>query len=268
MGTDRVWRFAFVSALVATAVLAGGLALAVKDVLDPPDGAKSGTSPAPAEGLAFSPEDGHFDIVALGDSLTKGMGDPEGLGYVGRLRDKLADVSDVPVRLLNNLAVNGYRTDQLLADLDKPAVIGAVKRADLIVFTIGGNDLFRYIREEIDVLSDAVTAEDLAGAIPEPAERLEQIMASLSAMQPEALVVVVGLYNPFLDLDESRETSAAIADWNSRANRGAYKYPNVLFVPVADLFERHLDRYLYSDHFHPNGDGYERMAERLFRALH
>lgn len=241
--------------------------MAVKDVLDPPDDERTGTPPEPAEERAFLPEDGHLDIVALGDSLTKGMGDPEGLGYVGRLKDKLAEVSDVPVRLLNNLAVNGYRTDQLLADLDKPAVIGAVKRADLVVLTIGGNDLFRYIREEIDVLSDTITGEALAGAIPEPAERLDQIMATLSAMQPEALIVVVGLYNPFLDLDETRESSMAIADWNARANRAAYKYPNVLFVPVADLFERQLTRYLYSDHFHPNGDGYARMAERIFQAL-
>lgn len=263
-----MWRLVFLSAVVATAVLAGGLVLAVSDVLYPPVDERAGPPPAPAADSVLAPEDGYLDIVALGDSLTKGMGDPEGRGYIGRLKDKLAEVSDVPVRLLNNLAVNGYRTDQLLADLDKPAVIGAIKRADLIVFTIGGNDLFRYIREEIDVLSNTVTAEDLANAISEPAERLDQIMAALSAMQPDALVLVVGLYNPFLDLDETRETSATIADWNARANRAAYKYSNVLFVPVADLFERNLTRYLYTDHFHPNAEGYERMAERLFRALY
>lgn len=269
MRTEWLWRLTGAAALAAILVLAAGLVLAVNDVVNPPaGGAESAAGEAgEAERRAALALDGHLDIVALGDSLTTGMGDHAGLGYVGRVREKLAETSDVPVRLLNNLAVNGYRTDQLLADLDKPSVADAVANADFILFTIGGNDLFRFIREEIDVLSEALTGETLRAAIPEPAERLEQIMARLSVLAPEALIVYVGLYNPFLDLDDTRESSAAIAEWNARANQAAYRLPNVLVVPVADLFERDPASYLYSDHFHPNADGYARIAERVFQAL-
>lgn len=267
MRTDRLWRFAGFSAAMATLLLAFGLALAVYDYVNPPADALA-DEPPDRKRQARPSADGALNIVALGDSLSTGLGDPTGLGYVGRLRDKLAESADVPVRLLNNLAVNGYRTDHLLEDLDKPSVTEAVGRADLIVFTIGGNDLFRYVREEIDVLSGTLTGEQLRAAIPEPAEQLGQIMARLSAIQPEALVVYVGLYNPFADLDDTRQASAAIAEWNARASQHAYSHPNILFVPVADLFERNGQRLLYSDHFHPNAEGHERMAERVFRALH
>jgi lysophospholipase L1-like esterase len=269
MRTNFLWRLTGLSAVAATVLMMVGLAMAVNDIVNPRvDGAIG--LPAGSETRADetgTDPDGHLDIVALGDSLTTGMGDNAGLGYVGRVKEKLAEAGDRPVRLLNNLAVNGYRTDQLLADLDKASVADAVRKADIILFTIGGNDLFRYIREEIDVLAETLTGEELRAAIPQPAERLGQIIDRLADIRPEALIVYVGLYNPFLDLDETRESSAAVAEWNNRASQYAYKHPNVLFVPVADLFERDPVRYLYSDHFHPNAEGYERMAERVFRAL-
>lgn len=269
MRTNVLWRLTGLSAVAATVLMIAGLALAVNDIVNPrADGANGvpGESEARTDDTGTGP-DGHLDIVALGDSLTTGMGDNAGLGYVGRVKEKLAEAGDMPVRLLNNLAVNGYRTDQLLSDLNKASVADALRNADVILFTIGGNDLFRYIREEIDVLSESLTGEELRAAIPEPAERLGQIMDRLAEIRPEALIVYVGLYNPFLDLDETRESSAAVAEWNYRASQYAYKHPNVLFVPVADLFERDPVRYLYNDHFHPNAEGYERMAERVFQAL-
>lgn len=267
MRTDRLWLTTGLTALAATFVLAVGLVLAVKIILNPP-AAQPGQAdkPTSADHEPWN-DDGYLDIVALGDSLTRGMGDATGLGYVGRLKNKLSGAEEVPVRLLNNLAVNGYRTDDLLADLDKPSVKDAVKRADLVLLTIGGNDLFRFLREEEGADAEELTGEQMLAAIPEPSERLGQIMAALSEIRPEATIVYAGLYNPFSDLDQSRRMSVAVADWNARANRLAYGHPNLLFVPMADLFERHPDRYLYTDHFHPNGEGYERMAERIFAAL-
>lgn len=269
MRTELLWRLTALAGLAAALVLLAGLVHAVGDVLNPPaDGMDR-----PAGGHSGSRDeketdpDGHLDIVALGDSLTAGMGDQTGLGYVGRVRNRLTEAGYGPVRLLNNLAVNGYRTDQLLADLDKPSVAASVRNADLILFTIGGNDLFQSFRAGMDARPETMPGDGLKKAIPEPAERLGRIFERLAAIRPEALIVYVGLYNPFADLDETGETSAAVAEWNAIAGRLANRHPNVLMVPVADLFERHPGRYLYTDHFHPNAQGYERIAERVFRAL-
>jgi lysophospholipase L1-like esterase len=45
-------------------------------------------------------------------------------------------------------------------------------------------------------------------------------------------------------------------------------YPNMILVPTADLFEQNLTKYMYTDHFHPNQEGYQRMAERAVQALY
>jgi lysophospholipase L1-like esterase len=41
----------------------------------------------------------------------------------------------------------------------------------------------------------------------------------------------------------------------------------MVLVPTYDLFELNANKYLYSDHFHPNQDGYERIAERIVQIM-
>ena len=61
----------------------------------------------------------------------------------------------------------------------------------------------------------------------------------------------MGLFNPFLDLDETLATSLAIAQWNDAAYAFMHTNPNMILVPTADLFEKNLSKYIYTDHFHP-----------------
>jgi lysophospholipase L1-like esterase len=223
--------------------------------------AEQGTKQPDSE---LAKEEGRIDIVAIGDSLTRGTGDQTGAGYVGRLKLQLADATGDEVHVLNNLGVNGYRTDQLLHDLtEKPSVAETLKLADMIVFTIGGNDLFQFALEELDVASGQISGSALKASLPEPSVRLGQIVEKLHTINPEALIIYIGLFNPFLDLDESGEVSLAIAEWNMLAYKHVRAYPNAIMIPTADLFELHLADRLNSDHFHPNADGYERIAQRI-----
>ncbi len=112
-----------------------------------------------------------------------------------------------------------------------------------------------------------LTSEATLSMIPEPAERLAHILERLQTIHPDALIVYIGLFNPFLDVDESRATSLAIAEWNALAYTAVHANPNAIMAPVSDLFELRLDERLSSDHFHPNAEGYEQIAARLLQAL-
>lgn len=263
------WGIVGISALLSTLLLLFGLVYALNDVVNPSAAHTGEELSEDKEPLRDETGDDRIRIVALGDSLTKGTGDRTGTGYVGHLKEKLAEATGKPVYVINNLAVNGYRTDQLLADLnDKRSVAETVKQADVVVFTIGGNDLFKFVREELDITSAQLDPGELFRSIPEPSERLQQILERLNEINPQATIVYIGLFNPFLDLDNTRTTSLAIARWNEKAFETIHAYPNMILVPTADLFQQNLTDYLYSDHFHPNQQGYERMAERVVQALY
>ncbi|PAV33838.1 hypothetical protein CJD29_20640, partial [Bacillus licheniformis] len=86
-------------------------------------------------------------IAAVGDSLTEGVGDQEKKGYVGMVADELESRSDVKSVTVKNYAVKGSRTDQLLERLKDKEVQEGLKDADYILFTIGGNDLMKVVRQ-------------------------------------------------------------------------------------------------------------------------
>lgn len=83
-----------------------------------------------------------LSIVTLGDSLTRGTGDETGKGYVGILMDEIKKKSKQEVQL-TNLGIVGQRSNQLKKQVQQTEVQRQIQTADLILVTIGGNDLFR-----------------------------------------------------------------------------------------------------------------------------
>ncbi|MFC0298487.1 SGNH/GDSL hydrolase family protein [Geobacillus jurassicus] len=248
-----------VALLIVVATLSGvlwlgGLALAVQDqffsAANPPVEQKQ---PRADETKRHDEE---IDIVALGDSLTRGTGDESGKGYVGYMVDELRRQTDKPIRV-TNLAVRGLRSDGLLRQLGQPEIQRQVAMADLIVMTIGGNDLFQggeALRLNMKQLDEAKRRY---------VANLDRIFAALRRFNSEAVIFALGLYNPFSDLGDAKQTSAVVRDWNFASAEVAARYPNVVAVPTFDLFALHVNDYLYSDHFHPNEEGYKRIGGRV-----
>lgn len=267
--TRRLWRWTAASALLSTLLLLFGFGWAVRDVVRP----QPGTIAVPGEEPGREWMDGaKIQIVALGDSLTKGAGDVTGEGYVGKVKKSLEDAAGKPVYVWN-YAVNGLTTDELLAMVqDQGSEIPAsVARADIVLLTIGGNDLFRIGLGNAQTATGAddleIDMDNVRRRMPEALAKLEQIFTVLSELNDRAEIVYVGLYHPLLDYDPEREGSLVINDWNSEAFRRANRFGNITVVPVFDLFQRRLPDYLYTDHFHPNADGYARIAERVLQVL-
>ncbi|MCL6593996.1 MAG: hypothetical protein K6T31_08480, partial [Alicyclobacillus sp.] len=201
-----------------------------------------------------------LQLLALGDSLAVGFGDTSGRGFVGDVVQQLRqNGTQVQVR---NLAVNGLTSAGLLSQLQQPATQTAVQTADVILLSIGGNDL-----------RSAATLPNLdpqrvARALDPFAQRLHEVFTQLQTLNPHAQVLLVGLYNPYADLAANpAETNALLLQWNEREQQVANAFAHTTVVPTFDLFAASPAAFLYVDHFHPNSAGYQRIADRILQDL-
>src|SRR5699024_6357654 len=88
-------------------------------------------------------------VVAIGDSLTQGVGDEtDNGGYVGILEDRLNSPEN-PRVTFTNLGKRGNRTDQLLQRLEEEDIQSDIEEADIILLTIGANDVMQVFQRNI-----------------------------------------------------------------------------------------------------------------------
>ncbi|MEV5729482.1 SGNH/GDSL hydrolase family protein [Streptomyces pharetrae] len=96
-------------------------------------------------------------FVALGDSLTEGVGDPVGNGWRGWAALLAAGLAPEPVRF-TNLAVSGAQTRDVL-ETQLPA--GLALRPDLVSLVVGVNDT---LRRTFDIRAAAARLDTVYGA--------------------------------------------------------------------------------------------------------
>ena len=246
------------SGLLTTIILLVGFIEGTRAVLDP-----SGISQFDTEKgkePIIKKDNEKLSIVALGDSLTRGVGDDNGDGYVKRLTTKLTDRYDQKISL-SNLSVSGAKTADLLTLLETPGTKHTIKNADLIVMTIGGNDLFPGVETLTTNLSEY---KPDTNAFITNSKKMLDIIRSYNSDAP---IYWISLYNPFEDFKELGDTSKFVIDWNHQMQSLATQYPNLYIIPVFDLFQGQVKNFLYSDHFHPNKKGYEAISERLIQSI-
>lgn len=200
-------------------------------------------------------------IVALGDSLTRGTGDETGKGYVGDLTDEIKKKTKKQVQL-TNLGINGQTSNQLRKQVQQTEVARQIKKADIVLVTIGGNDLFRGGQG----LSDYSSA-NIAKIEKQYLANLKFILEQIRKNNQTANVFFIGLYNPFIELEQGKEMSKVVRHWNYDSAEISAAFPKIVFVPTFDLFELKVNDYLYSDKFHPNSKGYRLIAERVASLL-
>lgn len=196
-------------------------------------------------------------IVALGDSLTRGTGDVEGKGYIGYLVDELQEKTDQKISI-QNLGVKGFRSEQLQEQISQKGIQEQIKKANVILITIGGNDLFQSGQTVMEMnLSniDKLRKQYLLN--------LDQIMIDIRSINSHATIFLVGLYNPFIEFKDAEKMTKVVRQWNYETSGLLDKHPQTVFVPTFDLFQLKVNEYLYTDKFHPNAEGYKLIAERV-----
>ncbi|PGE64673.1 lipase [Bacillus wiedmannii] len=200
---------------------------------------------------------GTLKIVSLGDSLTRGVGDKEGIGYIGRVKEDLQKDYKQKVAL-TNLAVSGAKMPDLLKQMESSGAQYSIKQADVIVLTIGGNDLFPGWESlgKVDLETYRPDTETFQN-------EAKKIIEEIRKLNTDSPIFWLGLYNPFEDVEDLKGSSNIVVDWNASLEKLALNDKNVYITPTFDLFQNRGKDLLYSDHFHPNEVGYTYMADRL-----
>ncbi|MGG1674683.1 SGNH/GDSL hydrolase family protein [Neobacillus sp. NRS-1170] len=212
--------------------------------------------PVPAD---FLPR--KLTVLSAGDSLTQGVGDSTNQGgylpYLDTLLEKDKGIQQVD---FYNYGVKGNRTTQLLKRLQSQEMKSVLQKADVVVITIGGNDIMKVVRDNLSNLQLSVFDKEKETY----RKHLTQIFETIVHENPNASIVLVGLYNPFSKwFPDIEEMDTIVSDWNNAGRTVIANYPNAYFVPIEDVFLNADENLLYTDNFHPNDKGYELIAERL-----
>lgn len=204
-------------------------------------------------------------IISAGDSLTEGVGDSTKTGgYLPYLRTLLEEEKGIKEVDFYNFGVKGNRTPQLLKRLQTEEIKETLYTADLVILTVGGNDIMKVVRDNISNLQLSVFEKEREVYI----NNLIEIMNSIIRVNPEAYIVLVGVYNPFSQwFSDIKELDQIVSEWNEASQWVVANYSNAYFVGIEDLFINPAENLLHTDNFHPNDKGYELIAERLNETL-
>lgn len=198
--------------------------------------------------------------VIFGDSLARGAGDATGLGVGGNLEQELKRRKLNPVRIVN-LGVDGARTADLTRQLESSSVRQIIAESNVVVVSIGGNDLYGATRGERRIVSPA-EGEAVMNRVE---GTIRSIVKTIRDANPQARIFYIGLYNPFVTTPMGLPTTEAVNVWNARVLQAFKSDPNFTLVQTSDLFS-HRDR-LSNDRFHPGDEGYRLIAKRISEAM-
>ncbi|CAG9621580.1 DUF459 domain-containing protein [Sutcliffiella rhizosphaerae] len=196
------------------------------------------------------------NIVALGDSLTDGVGDKTGEGYVNNLEELLNQEKEAKVTI-QNYAIRGQESDGVKKQLNLTNITQDVQQADYIILFIGTNDL---LQSNGGNLSDINKSSIEAGA-QKYEENLHEILSKIREENASSPILFLGLYNPY---PGSEEIEHIIESWNKNSKDAVDSYQNVKFISTNDIFEEKSTKY-FSDALHPNEKGYEKITERIVK---
>jgi len=184
--------------------------------------------------------------VAIGDSSTEGLDDPDGRGgyrgWADRLAERLAETSGG--LLYANLAVRGRRTRRVLDEQLEPAL---AMRPDLASVFAGTND--------------AVARRFDAGAVAADVERMQRALAAGGAT-----VVSITLPDLAAVMPMAKRIAPRVLELN-RALRAAARASGALLVDLAAHPVAADPRLWSADRFHANAAGHARIAAALAHAL-
>ncbi|MCQ2426610.1 MAG: SGNH/GDSL hydrolase family protein [Lachnospiraceae bacterium] len=219
---------------------------------------------APTETVPVDESGYYRHMVVFGDSIAHGYGLDDKLHtrYSALLTDRF---SSLPIPLTEtNYAVDGATSEDMLNLLNNG--VSELKNADLVVISIGANNILRYSYEFLGMFQSGQTESALA--IINSPEFLEKINSGIEKLgtdipkligkiresAPDADIVFQTIYNPYkgarivfglngfeMKVDFGGKINGWVEGLNGKIREGAVKYGYAV-AEVHDEFEKNPDR--------------------------
>lgn len=217
-----------------------------------------------------SASDMKVKIEAIGDSLTEGVGDVNnGGGYVPLLANNLTEIYHFSSIKTYNHGKSGNKTTQVTKRIKNSKEIqSAIASANMIVVTIGANDLMKTVKANI-FKNLSIDTFDV------PKEEYKSDIAAMYKIirkyNKDCPIYQLGIYNPFyLNFSEITEMQDIVDMWNATTEEFVQSQDNAYFIPINDQIYKgngvpadalEINNLLSEeDSFHPNNAGYQIIA--------
>ncbi|SEN16468.1 GDSL-type esterase/lipase family protein [Lihuaxuella thermophila] len=206
-------------------------------------------------------EQGQIRLLVLGDSVALGKGSTQnGRGYAWYV-SKFLERQHLDVQYINR-AVSGQTSADLLHRLRvEEKLQHEVAQADLILVTIGGNDLLQTLLKEKNPWK---LVKRFPAIQTRYRENMHQILQLLHARNRHAVVMLTSLYNPV----DAASPFHNKADWLIRRwNHGLEEVVSPFDQTIVVNLEAFLPSSQLADQIHPNDQGYRWIGAKCVQAL-
>lgn len=228
-------------------------------------------------------------------------------GYVGIIKKKIEKHYHTSVSTANYGVSGDRSDQILSRFNHQKKIRKDIRQADVITMTVGGNDLMQTLQNEVmdSKQKEINTAVNKAGQTYQ--QKLVRLLTAIRHENRTAPIFVVSIYNPvYAYFANVTVISRSVAQWNKITEQTVGQTDNAYFVNVNHLLsygqyktskqrqklidddqakgdsnlsqkqviaiqkhdKKNLNQYISpDDNFHPNHNGYEQIAKRLFASM-
>ncbi|PDH74924.1 lysophospholipase, partial [Oenococcus oeni] len=251
----------------------------------------------------------NITVVFLGDSLTYGVGDTAGKhGYTGRVMKLLKKTYPQYKFSSYDFGKPGDRSDQILKRINQSSEQQRLlKKADLVIMTVGGNDLRQELLKNVDTKSASSLTSSVKKSSAKYETSLKNLLKRVAVLRKsKSSLFIFGNYNPtFVNMASRKDINQDVKLYNAINKKLVKQQTNGYYISIfrqltygqyqtskqikkltsEDLIANGKvgnktqksvlsgsikiknDYISQADHFHPNNLGYDYMAKELFKAV-
>jgi lysophospholipase L1-like esterase len=258
-----MWYSILTFACVGFIVLAIGFyqAIIVTTMVSPQQAAKAATAQATPDSIKLAPKNANpFKVLILGDSIAKGTGDEKNKGFSGYLPEYFQNNTSKKI-VVDNAGIDGLESLNLLEQLQSKRLEKLIFDSDMILVSIGGNDL-----KSILSLNTIVKEEQFITRQDSYLNNLKLTIKELRKTNPNSIIILLGLYNPY-EQATSGDDLRLLNTWNSNTQQLVEEDGKGIFIPTYDLLKFNPGRYIAKDGLHPNSAGYQALSNRISKSV-
>src|SRR5699024_9975207 len=132
--------------------------------------------------------------------------------------------------------------------------------ADLVLMTIGANDMMKVFKRDFSHLK----VEPFFNELNDFKKRLADIFKEIHAINSDAKIYLIGFYDPFSEyFPEIEELSYISSSWSTETNKVTDQFDYAYYIYTNPLFKGDVANYLSDDNFHTNTKRDKTTSTRL-----